>query len=239
LEFDVGAECKGASELSPDYILPVKELQPSFVKTPLVMYYTSQRIKVKKGAQSLGKIYDPYFNRTYRHFCSHKHAPNKPTPSGYDCGVRKGNILYLAHPVFTQYNDYGAVAYREYITNALRMLLEGETMNVGGLSSVGRVTLMQQPKAKRFIAHLLYANKIQRGASGGQGSTDDGTTLTEVIEELDPVYNVKIAVKPGKTIKAVTLVPEGKAVGFAQDKDGVVKFTVPEVVCHQMVELAY
>ena len=241
--FDIGAECKGASEFRPDFIQPAEDVRPSFVKTPLVMYYTSQRIRVKKGsgAVSLGKVYDPYFNRNVHHFCSHQHTPNKPTPSGFDCGVMKGNLLYLAHPVFTLYHDYGAVAYKEYVHKCLRLLLgNGETMSVTGLPSTGRVSLMEQPDKKRRVLHTLYANTILRGAAGGQGNNECGgpTRAIEVIEELAPLYDVGVTLKTGKAaVKAVTLVPEGEMLAFTKGPGGTISFTIPKLLCHQMVEV--
>ncbi len=223
--FDVGATCEGPSELSPDYILPRKDLRPGFVQTPLVMYTRSQRIRVTTGA-SLGDVYDPYFNRTYQHFCSHRHTPNKPARSGFDCGVLNGNILYLSHPVFTQYNDCGAVAYREYITNALRLLLNTPTLNVGNMPSTGRVTLVEQPAQKRFVAHLLYANTLLRGGN------------VEVIEELNPLHDIALTLRLPRRIKSVRLVPENIALDFTTTTGGV-SFVVPKLLCHQMIELAY
>ena len=86
--FDVGATLEGASEFSPDYILPVEGLRADFIDTPSVCYTRSYRVKVTDG-ESLGDIYDPYFNRSYKHFCSHQHTPNKLDPSGFACGVMK------------------------------------------------------------------------------------------------------------------------------------------------------
>ncbi len=48
--------------------------------------------------------------------------------------------------------------------------------------------------------------------------------------------DVSVAIR-GKA-KAVTLVPEGKSLKF-QQKAGRVTFTVPELIGHRMVEIAY
>ena len=60
----------------------------------------------------------------------------------------------------------------------------------------------------------------------------------DVIEDVVPLYNVPVAVRADKAVKAVKLVPQGEAMDFAVE-DGYVTFVVPEVVGHQMVELAY
>ena len=120
--FDLGADCFGESEYSPDYIQVDESVCPDFVETPLVMYMRSKRIRATAG-RSLGKVFDPYFNREAKHFCSHQHTPFKPDPSGYSAGVLNGQILYLAHPVFSIYRGWGSVAMAEYIREAVALLL--------------------------------------------------------------------------------------------------------------------
>lgn len=229
--FDVGAETDGVSEFVPDYILPREDVRADFVTTPNVAYFGSQRVRVMTG-ESLGDVYDPYFNRTYRHFCSHRHTPNRPEPSGYACGVRKGNIVYLAHNVFTLYHALGAVAIRDYIVKAMRLLLGEECVAVKGLPSTGRVTLMEQPASSRSVLHLLYANTVLRGGS------IRGCGPIEVIEELNSLFDIHVTVRPTKPVKSVRLVPEGTALAFETQPDGAIAFTVPKLLCHQMVELA-
>lgn len=236
--FDVGASYHKQSEYQPDYILPSEELRPSFVESPLVMYLPSIRIKVTTG-ESLGEVYDPYFNRSYKHFCSHQHAPAQTDPSGFDCGVRNGNIIYLAHPVFSIYRGFGAVSYKEYATNAIRSLLGTPVVTVN-LPSTGRVTLMQQKEEKRYILHLLYANTIQRGGplkmSGGNVS--DRTNGVEVIDELLPLHDVTVTVRTPDKISKVSTVPDGKDIPFKQESD-CIHLTLPKIECHQMIEIQY
>jgi hypothetical protein len=234
--FDIGANWQGASEYELDYVLPCQEYRSSFVDSPLVMYIPSQRIKVTTG-RSLGHVYDPYFNRTGEHFCSHQHAPARPEPSGFDCGVRKGNILYLAHPVFSIYRYLGAVAYKEYIVKALGSLLGDRTIEVN-LPSTGRVSLMNQKRHDRYILHLLYANTISRGGAMESLSTNvlKGIRNVEIIEEFMSLYGIKVVLKIPKKIKSVTCVPKGNKLDFST-KSGKVEFVLPEFQCHQMIEL--
>ncbi len=236
--FDVGASWEGQSDYQPDYVLPCSELRPSFVDTPLVMYLPSQRIKATTG-QSLGEVYDPYFNRSYKHFCSHQHAPARTEPSGFACGVRNGNILYLAHPVFSIYRGFGAVAYKEYAINAIRSLLGTSTVEVG-LPSTGRVTLMQQPEHNRHVLHLLYANTVYRGGplSLSGGTVSDRIQGVEVIDEILPLHDVNVTVRVPHAVASVTCVPDGKALNFTQE-DGCVRFVLPKLECHQMIELRH
>lgn len=235
--FDIGAEWSGESEFTPDFVLPAPGFQPSFVKTPFVMYFPSQRIRVTSG-QSVGEVYDPYFNRTFQHYSSHQHTPNKTEPSGFDSGVIHGNIAYLAHPVFSIYRGYGAVAVKEYAAAVIRRMLGEKTVTFANFPSTARVTLTRQEEAKRWVLHLLYANTVARG---GQIRLSGGTVATnaaiEVIEELMPLRDILTTLKLGAPIKSVTLEPDGEALPF-EVKDDEVSFTLPEFYCHQMVVLA-
>lgn len=238
--FDIGARYEGESEFQPDYVLPRQDLQPSFTSSPIVMYMRSCRIKAT-GGKSLGQVYDPYFNRTFRHFCSHQHAPAKPQPSGYDCGVIKENILYLAHPVFSIYRAFGAVVYREYAAAALKSFLGSDLTLLTNLPSTAGVTLMEQEQNRRYVLHLLYANTINRGGemdtAGGNVSGRVGTAV-EVIEDLLPLNNIEVNLKTEKEIKKVTLEPQGREIPF-EKKDGRICLKIDSFTCHQMTVLHY
>jgi len=229
---------EGVNPVAPDYIEAAPKFAPSFVETPFVMYSPSQRVKVKSG-QSLGKVYDAYFARTYQHFCSHQHTPYKTKASGFDAGVLLDNVLYFAHPVFSLYRGYGAVAVKEFVVNALNRLLGTDKQVETNLPSQGRVTLMRQAKQKRYVMHLLYVNTILRGGKmqlpGGAASP---SYPLEVIEDLNPIDQIEFSVAIPEKIKKVTLEPQGKKLPFTV-KDGRVTATVDRLLCHQMVVLHY
>jgi hypothetical protein len=235
--FDIGASHEGPSGFSPDYILPVSELRPDFVDSPVVMYLRSQRIRTTAG-QSLGEIYDPYFNRTYQHFCSHQHTPPNTEPSGFDCGVIHGNIAYLAHPVFSLYRTYGAVAYRSYVAKVIDRLLGPAATLKTNLPSTARVSLNYQAAERRYILHLLYANTISRGgAMNLSGGTVSASGLTiEVIEDLLPLHEISITLANLPQISRVTLEPQGQAAEFVQE-EGALRLQLGEFTCHQMIVL--
>lgn len=241
--FDLGAEYFGASPSQPgdgeihrghDYLLPRPELRPDFVNMPQIMYVRSQRIRAT-GAESLGQIFDPIFNRNWEHFCSHQHTPNKLEPSGYDCGLRHGNILYFSHPIFRHYRAYGAVAYREFIVRTLRWFL-GETLTLKtNLPSTARVSLTWQPAEKRHVLHLLYAPTINRGGAPQlSGGNTSGGGSVEVIEELPYLHDVEVAVR--LPVKTATLVPEGVPISVEENGDYSI-LRLERFSCHQMIEL--
>jgi len=244
--FDVGAEYHGLSPFFPsdsesnrghDYLLPIPELRPSFVNMPQVMYERSHRVRAA-GGTSLGQIFDPYFNRTWEHFCSHQHTPNQTNPSGFDCGVQHGQILYFAHPVFRNYRAYGAVAYREFIARAIRSFL-GEVFTLStNLPSTARVSLTEEPAKSRCVLHLLYAPTVSRGGviqlSGG--NTTGGKNV-EVIEDLPSLHEGQVTLRLPQKVNSARLVPQGTEVE-AVVKDGLLRLFIPSFSCHQMIELS-
>ncbi len=234
-----GAEHSGESPWQPDYILPAETFAPSFIKTPFVMYQRGERVKAKEGI-SLGKIYDPYFNRTFEHFSSHQHTPYRPEASGFDAGVLGKSVLYFSHPVFSIYRGWGAVAVKEFVVNALRAFLSDRNqLSAGGFPSQGRVTLMRQAKDSRYVLHLLYVNTILRGGVCNlEGGTTSGRANIEVIEELNPTGPVEVALRVPEAVKQVRLVPSGEELQFVREGE-MVKFTAPGFACHSMVELSY
>ncbi|MBT3381411.1 MAG: hypothetical protein HN742_36645 [Lentisphaerae bacterium] len=236
--WDIGADFHGISDCQPDYVEAIEGVRPDFVGSPLVMYMNSCRIKATTG-QSLGQVSDPYFNRNYKHFCSHQHAPNKPEASGFDCGVINGNILYLAHPVFSLYRAYGAVAYRHYATNAIRTFLANDLTVSSNLPGTARLHLNRQDAETRYVLHLLYANTILRGGSMEMhGGTVRSTKPIEVVEELLPLHDVQVSVSVPEAVTKVTLEPQGENLAFEQ-ADGAIRIALDAFTCHQMVVLHY
>lgn len=236
--FDVGGEHEGASLYSPDFVRPADRVLPDFVQSPFVAYLRSQRLRVTTG-ESLGDVYDPYFNRDFRHFCSHQHTPFKPEPSGFACGVKHGSIVYLAHPVFSWYRGYGPVALKQYVVRCLNLLLGDEKVIHSNLPSTARVALADQPRHSRYVLHLLYANTISRGGRMDLpgGAASQGYTM-EVIEDLVPLHDVHLSLRLPRAIRRVTLEPGGEDVEFDVG-DNRLHLWLNEFTCHQMVVLHY
>ncbi len=238
--FDIGAQIGNPSEFQPDYILPVSGLRPDFVAQPMVMYKRGRRLSITEG-ESLGEVYDPYFNRQWNHFCSHQHTPARPDPSGFSCGVRHGQIMYLAHPVFSIYRWFGQVTLRQYLGKALRLLLDGgESLRLRNLPSTGRVTLMHQVEERRYVLHLLNAHTVNRGGAPESPNEDVAGCRQsyEVIEECVPLHDVGIELKLESRILSVRLEPEGLPLSYTTQGHAT-SVTVPKMEHHQMIALTY
>jgi hypothetical protein len=229
--FDCGATIEGWSEMRPDFVLPTKDLRPDWIDSPFVMYGQCQRMRMEDGT-SLGAVFDPYFNRTYQHYCSHQHTPAKTQPSGFVCGSAKGGVMHLAHTVFTQYRAVGASALKDYVAAAIRSHL-GAPIAEASLPSTGRFTVFHQPKENRWAMHLLYAPTVLRGSQLdiGGGTTDGKGRETEIIEDFVPLRD--ITVRTSLPVSKAILQPQGIELPV---KDG--QFIVPEFEGHQIIELS-
>ena len=226
---DIGAEFAGVSPYNPDYVLPAPELRPEFVNSPFVMYAPSQRVRATSG-RSLGQVFDSYFNRTAKHFCSHLHTPAKPEPSGFDAAIAIGRLLYVAHPVFSIYQDKGAITAKRYIARAIDMLLGDERTVKTNMPSFGRIMVTRQVAQSRDIIHLLCAAPINRGVF------HHGPI--EVVEDLVIVPDVEVRFRPVRRIGRATLEPQGSELTFTvSDRD--ISFSLDRVAGHQMIALHY
>ncbi|MEM6551071.1 MAG: beta-galactosidase trimerization domain-containing protein [Planctomycetota bacterium] len=238
--FDLGADLLGPSSYQPDFILPIPVLRPEFVQSPLVMYSPPTRIRATTGTP-LGAVYASYFNRSYKHFCSHQHAPYQTQPSGDHLGVMHGPITYLAHPVFTLYAAYGAVAYRHLITNAIDLALgtadQPRTVTTN-LPSTARITLTHQPNESRYVLHLLYANTVQRGATLElSGGTTRATQPISIIEELNPLHDTTVELHNLPLAGSAHAVVADQAVPVETFPDGGLRLSLDRFNCHEIITL--
>ncbi len=213
---DTGAKYIGENEFEPTYMIP---------EIPVVNGVTEYlcRPKSHRIENIDGKIFaygqNPYFNRTAEHFCSHQHAPNDRAVT-YPAGIIKGNVAYIGWEIFTGYAISGDFHLKEICSYAVDTLLGDEgTIAVENFPDRGIVSLTEQQNRK--IVHLLFAHTTVRGKN------------TEVIEDVVPLYDVRVSVKGDKPNK-IMLVPENKELSF-EYKNCKTEFTVPKVYIHQMI----
>lgn len=223
LMFDVGGMYVGTGQFDVDYLAVGAALADGVVRSPILCYTPAARIAPTDG-EVLAAIYEPYFSRTHGKFCSHMNTPPQPEPAAHVGGLQKGRIIYLPHAFGRLYHDHGARMHREIVINALRRLYTQQTLTVE-LPSVGRVNLLHQPEARRYVAHLLYAPPLQRGRC-------------LVIEDMVPLYNIPVTLRVPETIATVSLPLDGETLPTAQD-GGAVSVTVPKLAGHQVVVFGY
>ncbi|MFE5318736.1 beta-galactosidase trimerization domain-containing protein [Paenibacillus sp. NPDC056579] len=217
---DLGVAWEGENPYKPSFFRPHFELA-SLQNAAFVFYSDGQQVQLTDGT-SLGHRENPYFNRDVFTFCSHQHTPSAQQDNGPGM-VESRNGIYFAWNVFADYAGKGSLALKESVLFALNRLLTDKTLSTT-LPAQGIVTLMEQPSERRYVNHLLYATPVKRGSG------------VEVIEDIVPLYDVRVTLKLDKPVKRAYLAPQMEELPI-DEANGSVSYTVPKLECHQMVVL--
>lgn len=220
---DIGANYQGSAYYENDYLQLGSELKQGLITSPFLCYEGAEQVWVTDG-EVLASIKEPYFDRTYGHYCSHQNTPYRLEDAEHPGAVRKGRVVYLAHPVCRLYYEHGAQLHRDYFIKALNLIYNVPVMRVY-MPSSGRARFVRQPGNSRYVLHLLYATPVQRGRA-------------QVIEDLPQVYDIKAVLKVEEKVSRAYLAPQGIEIPFVQE-NGKVTVMVPKVQCHQMVVFDY
>ncbi len=227
---DVGADYIGPAEFDIDYLIVGEALAQGTVTSPFLNYEAAMRVRPQPGTEVLAAIREPYFSRTYAHYCSHQNTPYRPENALYPGAVRGGRtasagcIVFLPHALGRIYYAHGARLHRQLFVNALNLVYQAALIKTD-MPSAGRISLLHQPEQHRYVAHLLYGPPMKRGRC-------------LVIEDLLPLYEVPLQVRLPQAIAKAYLVPSGDALAIERNQD-VLRVVVPRVQCHQAVVFEY
>ena len=212
-----GVKYLGASNLDCDYTLIKKSLYPIFVKTPFLNYSPAIRVCAEGQTEVLAEIFEPYFSRTSKHYCSHQKTPFKEKKAEYPAVVKFRNCIFIAHELDSMYHRFGARIHRDLFVNCLKMLYKNPMIQVD-LPSAARINLLHQKREKRFVLHLLYSTPIRRG-------------IASVIEDFVPLNDIRVSFTLPKEINSVTLIPDQKELPIV--KKQLTQFvTIPKFINH-------
>lgn len=207
-----------------DYLLPHGVIAEGLPETEHVMYMKGLEVEALPGTEILADVVLPYFNRTWEHFCSHRQAPSSGRKA-YAGIVKNGGVVYFSHPIFKQYNRNAPKWCKKLFLNALNLLLPQPVVRHEGPTTL-MVTVNEQKEQNRWIVHLLHYIPERRCQD------------MDIIEDVIPLYNVRLSIKVDKKVQSLLCVPEGRTVDFIM-KDGRVEFSVPEITGHQMIAIYY
>ncbi|MBV9672675.1 MAG: beta-galactosidase trimerization domain-containing protein [Verrucomicrobia bacterium] len=207
-----------------EYLLPQGDLAYGLPQTEHAMYRRGMAVRSEEETEILAPIISSYFDRTYRHFCSHRQTPSsgmKVQPGI----VRKGRCIYFSSPIFSQYNDCAPNWCKRLVLNALSLLLPEPLIKHDGPSTL-QVSLTQQPEQNRWIVHLLHFIPERRSEE------------LDVIEDVIPLFNIKLKVKAPRPVRQVTIVP-GEAPVSLQTENPYVVLQIDRIDGHTMVCLTF
>lgn len=222
---DVGCEYLSESSYDFDFTVIQKDLEKEMVSSPFLNYESGLLVLPGQG-ETLALIREPYFNRTYGQYSSHRETPYKLENSDYPAVHRNGNVIFFAHHLDQLYFDNGVRLHRQLFSNAIDLLYTKPLLSVYGLPSCGRVSLLKQEKQNRYVSHLLYAPALLRGEK------------VQVIEDFLPVPGVEIELQVPETIREVYQVPGNTPLEFEQ-RGNLIRIKVPTFTMHTAVVLDY
>lgn len=220
----LGVEYVGDAPYSPDFIVPKGDIGKDLKATEHVMYLKGLQVKPMEGSEVLADVVRPYFNRTFEHFCSHRHTPSAGEIA-YPGIVKRGSAIYFAHPIFTQYNQNAPLWCKRLFLNALDILLPDPLVRHNAPSSTV-ITIMNQAEHNRWFVHLLSYVPERRGEE------------FDTIEDVIPLHDIKLSIRTDKPVTRSFLAPQGQPQEF-QMVNGRAEFTVKRLNGHQLVELYF
>ena len=221
---DFGVKYLGHSDYDCDYTQIKDPLYPCFVKTPFLNYHSAIRVKPLESAEVLADIFEPYFNRTLGHYCSHQKTPFKDNKAEYPSIIKYRNSIFIAHDLDIMYKKYGARIHRDVFNNCLNLLYKNPYITVE-LPSSGRINLLHQEEKKRFVLHLFFSTPIQRG-------------LAAVIEDFVPINRVKVFFNLPREINKAWLIPDCKSLDIEHSDSGFF-VTIPSMKMHSAIVFHY
>jgi hypothetical protein len=215
-----GIATEGMSPFQTTYIRFGKEIGRGAPATDHVMYERTVRMRPRSGAQVLARVVEPYFDRSWRHFSSHRQTPPRTTPSAWAAVIRKGRVISIGCPIFRAYGQHASLPYRQLVEACIDLLLPNRLITVEAPSSA-EVTVTRQ-KAGRLIVHILYFPAERR------------TAELDIVEDIVPLHAVHVSLLSEKAPRHVSCAPSGAHVPFTWDGRRV-RMVVPSVEGHQMV----
>lgn len=217
---ELGVEYLGEARYCPDYLAPGAALAEGVLRTEHVVFERGLEVAIRpgSGAEQLAEVWHPYFNRTWEHFCSHRHTPPE-RPGGFPAVVATEQAVYFAHPLFTALMKHGVRTYGRLLRQALRRLLPEPLVRTSA-PSTARITLTRQapPHApsERTMAHVLHYIPEQRYRD------------IQTVEEVLPLRDVELSVRLERRPSRVSLAPTGEELPWQWER-GRACVTLPEV----------
>lgn len=229
--FSVPFTYRRKSDYTIDYLeidrgKAAQTLTEDIVYAPILCYNSAHIVDVNDSAdaETFAYVREPYFNRTYGHYCSHANTPYTEEQADYPAAVKCGNIIYVAHELADMYLKQGVTYHRRYFKWLLRQLYQADCV-IADLPCQGRLHMVKREEPKQYVLHLMYASPIQRGD-------------VSVLEDFPTLRDTKVTVRVPETIEKAVLIPQNTELPVECGPDGNV-ITIPEITAHQMLVMEY
>jgi hypothetical protein len=217
---ELGVEYLGEDEFEPAYIRLGDKLGGTIEPMDYALYHRGALVRPQEGAETLAQLGQPYFNRTFDRFCSHRQFPFDRLTDN-PAAVRHGNVIYLSHPLFRSYILDGVKVYKDIIANSILSLLE-EPILVSDLPATAEVTFRTQDN--RSIVHILHYIAERK------------CKTVDIVDTRIPLYNRTIKLRTDMLPAKVYAAPSMQPLDYTQ-QGAYVSVNVPEIDGHTMIVL--
>ena len=207
-----------------EYVLPQGDIGRGLAPTEHAMYLRGMSVSANDGTETLVSVIPAHFDRRFQHFHSHKQAPSTGRP-GTPAITKRESVIYFSHPVFSQYQQIAPIWSKKLVQNALALLMPDSVIQHNAPSTL-LTTVMEQKTQNRWVVHLLHYIPERRGEA------------FDIIEDVIPLYNIELTLKTPSEVAGIRIVPQGETLDFQNDT-GTLRFTLPELNGHQMIEVQF
>jgi len=217
----IGVRYIGPAQYTPRYMRISGDVFQGIQPMDYVMYEQGTEVEAQDGTQILAPIVNPYFNRSYFRFCSHRHTPPELNATDLAGITRSGNVFYVAQPLFTEYANSRCMVCRDILCKLIGDL-GVEPLIKADLPTFAETTLRK--KDNKIILHILnyiIERKCRR---------------LDTIEETVPLFDRCIGIRLDQKPSCLKLAPGMK--GLAFDWDGrYATFTLDKIGGYEIIEV--
>ena len=217
----IKAQYKGQSPFGVRYIRLTDDMFADQPQIDHVLYERGCMIEAGDEETAAAMIVEPYFEREYDKFCSHRQTPPMLHPSQQPGIVLGDGYAIISSPLFSDYILNGYLVHRNILRCCLSHLLSRPLIKTD-LPAISETTLRQNDQS--HILHIL--NYVMQRKS----------KRLETIEDEYTVVGRKISVLTEKEPRSVRLVPEEKELPFRYE-NGYVTIDLPQISGHTMIEI--
>lgn len=214
----LGIRPEGFSPFTASYIRFGKQISAGIPETDHVIYDRGIRVRPAPGATGLASVVDPYFERSWQHFSSHRQTPpDKITP--WAAAVQYKNVGYIPFMIFDGYANHGNLACRWLVEKLLDRLLPEPLIRTSA-PAMAEITITRQ--RNRTIVHILHYCPQRR------------TPTLDIVEDVVPLFDIELSLKSARKPARVYTAPDKSPLAFTHST-GRTHIVFPRVNGHAMI----
>jgi hypothetical protein len=182
-----------------------------------ILYEKGGTVRLQPGTQLLARVWKAYFDRNYAHFQVEQSPFSEPTD--YVGVAQRGNVIYIAAPIFRMYADFGYQFYRLLVGNCVARFLPNPLIK-SNAPSTAQITVTELTARK--MVHILNYAPERRAPN------------LDIVEDVTPLVNLKLALRTDLQPRQVYLAPQRQSLK-SEYLDGYAHTVVPSVEGHQII----